>query len=305
MISLRNAVKNYLAMRRALGYALRDREHPLGQFVSFMEQEKASTITSDLALRWAKQPCNVHPSWWAKRLSFIRGFARYQSAFDPRTELPPQRLLPGYQRKTPYIYSDEDIRRLLKAARRLPPQGLQRQTYPTVFGLLAVTGLRISEALALQRSDVDLNAGLLTIRLTKFKKSRLVPIHPSTCKALLGYARRRDAVHPETPAFFVSADGRPLTYWTVRSILIQLLCRIGLRKPGDRSGPCLHGLRHRFAIQTLLRWYRSGVDVERRLPMLSTYLGHACVTDTYWYLSAVPELLALTSNRLEKRWEGL
>lgn len=309
MTSIRKAVENYLAMRRALGFKLRIQGAALNQFVAFLEKEKAFFITAGLALRWAKQSPDVNPAQWAKRLSFVRGFARYWSATDPRTEIPPKGLLPHrYKRTAPHFYTDEEIERLLEAARHLPPSTpLRRWTYPTLFGLMAVTGMRVSEALALQQNDVDLNAGILTIRLTKFNKSRLIPIHPSTCEALRRYARQRDRIYTpraDTP-FFVSRKGTALPDYMAQRTFAKLSLQIGLRKTSDRFGPRLHALRHRFAIKTLMDWYRSGVDVERQLPVLSTYLGHANVTGTYWYLTAVPELLTLTVTRLEKRLEDL
>jgi integrase/recombinase XerD len=307
MSSLRKAVEDYLILRRALGFKLRDMGTALHHFVSFMERERAYTITTSLALRWAIQPQQVQPAHWAARLSFVRSFARHWSAIDPQTEIPPQGLLPyRYHRCTPHLYTDDQIRRLIKAALYLPPPtGLRRWTYSTLFGLLAVTGLRISEAIALQQDDVDLNQGLLTIRLTKFKKSRLVPLHPSTNHRLKRYASKRGAFYPKdrTSHFFLSEQGRPLTDCMVRWTFVKLSRQIGLRGPSDRFGPRLHDFRHRFAVTTLLQWYRSGLDVEQRLPLLSTFLGHAHVTDTYWYLWAVPELLALSKDRLEKRWE--
>ncbi len=307
MIPLRKAVEDYLILRRDLGFKLRDMATVLRHFVSFMEREGAGTITTNLALRWAMQPQQVNPAHWAARLSFVRSFARHWSAIDPRTEIPPQGLLPyRYHRCTPHLYTDDQIRRLIKAAWNLPPTtGLRRWTYSTLFGLLAVTGLRISEAIALQQNDVDLNEGLLTIRLTKFRKSRLVPLHPSTTHRLKRYASKRGAFYPKdiTSHFFLSERGQPLTDCMVRWTFVKLSRQTGLRSLSDRFGPRLHDFRHRFAVTTLLEWYRSGLDVEQRLPLLSTYLGHAHVTDTYWYLWAVPELLALSKDRLEKRWE--
>jgi len=308
MISLRRVVEQYLAMRRSLGFKLCDMGRNLRHFVSFMEQQGASLITTDLALRWATQPQNVQPAQWAARLSCVRSFARYWSATDPRTEIPPLALLPRrYQRPTPYTYSNDEIQHLLKAARNLPPPtGLRPWTYHCLFGLMAVTGLRISEAIGLDRQDVDLEQGLLTVRLTKFGKSRLVPLHPSTVNRLKSYVRRREGLFPQPPTsrFFLSNRGTPLTDWVARQTFVKLSRHIGLRKTSGRFGPRLHDLRHRFAVTTLLDGYRTGVDVEQRLAVLSTYLGHAHVTDTYWYLSAIPELLALTKDRLEKRWEA-
>lgn len=309
MISFRKAVKDYLTMRRSLGFKLRDMGHNLEHFVSFMGQQKASIITTELALRWAQQPQDVQPAQWAARLSFVRSFARYWSATDPRTEIPPMGLLPyRTKRATPYIYSNDEIQQLLEAARNLPPlTSLRPWTYYNLFGLMAVTGMRISEVIRLDLSDVDFKQELLTVRLTKFSKSRLIPLHPSTVKKLKLYLHRRDQLYPRPPTarFFLSNQGSPLTDWIVRWTFVKLSRQIGLRKVGNSFGPRLHDLRHRFAVTTLLHWYRTGVDVEQRLPVLSTYLGHAHVTDTYWYLSAIPELLAMTKDRLEKRWEAL
>ena len=283
--------------------------HNLHHFVSFMEQEGASIITTELALRWAQQAQGVQPSLWAARLSFVRSFARYWSATDPRTEIPPTGLLPYRARRaTPYIYSDEEIEQILRAAWNLPPStGLRPYSYYTLLGLMAVTGMRISEVIRLDREDVDIEGGLLTVQLTKFSKSRLIPLHPSTVKKLKVYLNRRDQLYPRPPTsrFFLSNQGTPLTDCMVRWTFIKLSRQIGLRKASDSFGPRLHDLRHRFAVTTLLHWYETGVNVEQRLPVLSTYLGHVHVTDTYWYLSAIPELLGLTKDRLEKRWEDL
>ena len=309
MSPLRKAVEDYLTMRRSLGFKLCDMGYNLHHFVSFMEQQGASIITSELALRWALQPQDVQPAHWAARLSFVRSFTRYWSAIDPRTEIPPMGLLPyRTKRATPYIYSDEEIQQILKAARNLPPStGLRPWTYYSFFGLMAVTGMRISEVIHLDRGDVDLDQQLLTVRLTKFSKSRLIPLHPFTVKKLMLYLNRRDQLYPRptTARFFLSNQGKPLTDCMVRWTFVRLSRQIGLRKVGDSFGPRIHDLRHRFAVTTLLHWYQTGVDVEQHLPVLSTYLGHAHVTDTYWYLSAIPELLALTKDRLEKRWEAL
>jgi integrase/recombinase XerD len=309
MKNLRKALEEYLAVRRALGFKLTDAGYVLSDFLSFLERQGASHITTELALRWARQPVTVVPAYWAQRLGLVRRFAQYQAATDPRTEIPPQGLLPDrYIRKPPYLYSHREIVRLIEAAKRLPSAtGLRPWTYSVLLGLLAVTGMRISEPIALDREDVDLTRGVLTVRQTKFGKSRLLPIHPSTQRALLSYARRRDRIHPrpKTPSFFVSDGGTRLTHWTVRWTFVRLSHQIGLRGPSDRFGPRLHDLRHRFAVQTLLGWYRAGADVERHLPELATYLGHGHVTDTYWYLSAAPELLRLAAMRLGPTQGGL
>jgi integrase len=234
----------------------------------------------------------------------VRRFAIWHSATEPRTEIPPAGLLPHrYRRKPPHIYSDEEIERLLGRTRQLPsPKGLRACTYTTLFGLLVSTGMRVNEALSLDRPDVDLDHGILYIRRTKFGKSRYVPVHPSTVDALKEYAEARDRIFPAplAPAFLISEQGRRITEWMARYTFAKLSQQVGLRAPaqGHGRGPRLHDLRHRFAACTLIRWYRAGLDVERELPKLATYLGHVHVNDTYWYLEAVPELLQLATDRL-------
>ena len=305
MTPLRKAVEDYLTMRRALGFKLRLPAGMLRDFASFLDANGASHITTNLALQWAKQPVGVQLAQWANRLGVIRRFAQFMSASDPKTEIPPQGLLPyRYHRKTPYIYREVEIQRLLRAARRIPSAtGLRAASYSTLIGLLAVTGLRISEAIGLDDADVDFAEGVLRIRRTKFGKSRLVPLHPSTTRALRRYLRARDRIQPVRTgnAFLVGEQGRRLTEWTVRWTFNKLSRETGLRGPNDHRGPRLHDFRHYLAIKTLIEWYRRGVDVERRLPVLSTYLGHGHTTDTYWYLTAVPELLSLAAERLERR----
>jgi len=307
MSTLRQAVEDYIQMRRSLGFKLKEAKAGLLKFVSFLEQRGASHITIALALEWAQQDPAVRPAEWARRLTFVRGFARHWSAHDPQTEVPPWELLPHRPgRARPYLYSDEEVQRLLQAALQLPPaDGLRAQTYHCLLGLLSVTGLRISEALNLQSEDVDLTEGILTIRGAKFGKSRLVPIHASTRKVLSDYALRRDRFLAGRPmaCFFVSKRGTRLVDSEVRNTFYDLSRQIGLRGPSASHGPRLHDFRHRFALRTLVQWYRSGQDVERRLPILSTYLGHVLVAGTYWYLTGCPELMGLAVKRLEKRWE--
>lgn len=296
------ALEEYLTIRRALGFILAEPGGLLRRFVTYVEQEGASFITTELALRWAMQP-DCQPAHWAKRLSMVRGFARYMSALDARTEIPACSLLPyRFRRTQPYLYTDEEIARLIRAAKKLPsPLRLRAATYSTLFGLLAVTGMRVSEPIGLDRDDVDLSRGILTVRRTKFGKTRMLPLHGSTLEALRRYVERRDRLFPKTRSFFVSERGTRLTVWSVRKTFVLLSRQVGLRGPDDSYGPRLHDLRHRFAVQTLLRWYRTDIDVERHLPELSTYLGHVHVADTYWYISAVPELLQLATLRLEQR----
>jgi site-specific recombinase XerD len=307
MKTLRQAVNDYLMMRRSLGFKLYHVERDLESFVSFMEREKAPHIAVDLALRWAMQPSRVHAAYWAQRLSAVRGFAQYWSAIDAHTQVPPGGLLPFPNRRAkPYLYTEEDIQRLMTAAKSLRPRdGLRGWTYHCLLGLLTVTGLRISELIGLERRDVSLQEGLLTIRGTKFGKVRLVPLHVYTRDALTQYAQLRDAYldGQKTVKFLVSDHGRPLKASSVRRTFYHLSRQTGLRAAGDRNGPRLHDFRHRFATESLLRWCRSGEDIARMLPALATYLGHSNVRDTYWYLSTCPELMGHATRRLEKRWE--
>jgi len=303
MSKIEQAIEDYLSVRRALGFKLHGAGYALRSFAGFLKEQGATLITTDLALRWACQPPDAKPATRAGRLSIIRGFARYHSATDPRTEVPPQYLLPyRSSRRIPYIFSETNIEHLISAARQLPSsRGLRPLTYATLFGLVAVTGMRISEPLGLDDNDVDLTEGVLTIRYTKFRKSRLVPIHTSTARVLQHYRTRRNRTFPhlQAPRFFISDRGTPPAYRTVHATFTALLHRIDLDEPNTSRKPSPHDLRHRFAVRTLLRWYRDGLDVECHLPELSTYLGHAHINDTYWYLSATPELLRLAAERLD------
>ena len=303
MNDLHAALDEYLSVRRTLGFKLRDEGTALPKFLRFLEKKGASYITTDLALQWATQPQNVLPSHWARRLSMVRNFAQFRSAKDRRTEIPPQSLLPyRYHRKTPYIYDDDEISRLLNAASHLQSTtALRAATYTTLFGLIASTGMRISEPIALDCKDVDLTQAILTVRCTRFGKTRLVPIHSSTVDKLAEYSqlRSRIFISPKSSSFFVSERGTRLTQCSVRYTFVKLSREIGLRAPHDSHGPRVHDMRHTFAVKTLLRWYQTGVDVERHMPELATYLGHTHVNDTYWYISAVPELLSLANMRLD------
>jgi integrase len=310
MIDLRAAAADYLAIRRAMGYKLTYQGQMLTQFVAYLEAAGAEHLTTRHAVDWAKQPTGAARAWWAVRLSTIRPFARYLSALDPATEIPPAGLIPApSHRVVPYIYTAEDIARLLAAAGRLFTVH-RADTYQTLIGLIAVTGMREGEAVRLDRTDVDLEQALLTIRDTKFGKSRQIPVHPSTVEALAGYAERRDARrvrrdgrahhHPASSScFFTSTTGTRLLRDNVSTVFPRLVRQAGLADAGYRRPPRLHDLRHSFAVNTLVSWYREGVDVEQRLPLLSTYLGHIAPKSTYWYLSAVPELLELIADRLD------
>lgn len=287
-------------MRRALGYKLVDFEHLLMQFIADLEQSAASTVTIDAAVAWARQPVTAQPDWWRRRLSVARAFARHLHTLDPTAEVPPAGLLRCFRKRTPpHLYAGEEVQALLQAASQFP-HPLRAATYRTLIGLLAVTGLRVEEAVALDRDDVDLDHGVLTVVAGKFGKSRQVLLHATAVAALRDYTRVRHETAGDTgaPAFFVSSRGRLLVN-TVDYTFADLVKTAGIHvRPGARS-PRLHDFRHSFAVATLLDWYRDGVDVQARLPLLSTWLGHVSPTSTYWYLQAAPELLALAADRLE------
>ena len=311
MNTLRKAVAEYLSMRRGLGFQLREAGKALPDFVTFLEKCNAGYITRELALAWAQQPSKVQPAEWARRLSFVRGFAGYRSATDPRTEIPPPGLLPFHpKRARPYLYSDEEIRSLLRAARNMPYRFERGKLRPWIFyclfGLLSVSGLRIGEARNLELRDVDLKAAVLTIRGAKFGKTRLVPLHASTCRVLADYINRRRrhwAGRNVSSYLFVPGWGNRLDGGEIHRTFYALSRQIGLRGVSDSHGPRLHDMRHRFATNTLVRWYRRGQDPERRLPLLSTFLGHVHVADTQWYLESSPELMRQAMRRLEQRWK--
>lgn len=304
MTTLQVALERYLSVRRALGYKLRPAEGLLRGFVEFAKLERAAYITTDLALRWATESTHATQKTWANRLGVVRRFARYCHANNSRHVVPPRDLLPHQsRRRSPYLYSDKEIYQLMSAARNLPTTiGLKPHTYATLIGLYVSTGLRANEALCLNRNDVDLGNGVLSIRKTKFGKDRYVPVHASTQSALRHYDALRDRLRPNPTCdnFFLSDRGAQISYPALRATFVKLSVDVGIRAPGDSHGPGLHGFRHRLAIQTLLRWYRRGVDVECRMPQLSTYLGHSNIAHTQWYLTATPQLLRYALNRVEK-----
>jgi integrase len=309
MNTLREALQEYLALRRSLGFKMHDAGLVLPRFVAFMEEHQALHITTRLALEWVQQATTVRPAERVRRLCFVRGFARYRSATDPLTEVPSPELLPYASTRTrPYLYTEPEVRGLLEAALQLPTVWPSTPLRPWVFhcllGLLSVTGLRIAEALDLKLDDVDLEQGVLRIRAAKFGRSRLVPLHPSACSVLLHYLQRRQEFLGKrcSDYVFVSNRGTRLDLGRVHRVFYTLSRQTGLRALAVRNGPRLHDFRHRFAVQVLTRWYESGEDPARRLPALSTYLGHVCVAGTYWYLSNSPELMTQAMVRLEQRW---
>jgi integrase len=297
--------EEYLTYRRSLGSQLKIEGQELLRFARWADQTgHAGPVTIDLAVRWAALPADCSQLYRARRLEIVRCFARHRAIFDPETQIPPDRLLGRAHRRTaPHIYSSHEIAQLLAAAKALAPRdGLRPQTYHALWGLLACTGLRISEALALTRDNVDLDRGLLTILRGKFHKSRLLPLHPTAVAALRRYARFRDCCHPAAPtsAFFLSESGKPLAYSTVRTTFRRVGRRLGWSADLNGRLPRMHDLRHTFACRRLLQWYRQGVNVDHTIAALSTYLGHRKVTDTYWYLTGIPELMAVTVRRFEQ-----
>lgn len=301
---LRQHLKEYVAIRRAFGTRFREPAVTLGHFIEYLEDRGAKFITTKLALAWATEPAQVQRATWARRLCMARRFAVWLSANDPRSEIPPRGLIEArHRRNPPHIYTEKEILKLMAEAARLPsPKGFGGLSLTTLIGLLASTGLRPGEALALERKDVDLNAQVLVIRQTKFGKSRLVPIHESTRDALARYAKQRDQLCPRclTSRFLVTDRGTPWHPSTARRSFARISRAAGLRKPKEGRrvghGPRLQDMRHTFATRRLLEWYRRGLDVSRQMPKLATYLGHASVANTYWYIEAVPELLRLATE---------
>jgi integrase len=295
----------YLKHRRALGFELRTSGKLLVQFAKYADRTgRRGPLTTDLILKWVHLPESAARSYKANRLSIVRGFARYLAARDGQTEVPDWRLMPKVFYRRPYLFTERQLEQLLAAAGRMKPSyPLRPRTYRTLFGLLASTGLRICEALKLTRGHVDLEHGILRIERTKFKKSRLAPLHPTVTRALRRYAAARDRQwgQDDDKPFFVGCCGSALPYRTVLNAFRNLCIDLGWqRSNGGRPRPRIHDLRHSFACRRLLRWRRNHENVNQRMAALSTYLGHGRVTDTYWYLTGTPELLALAGGRFER-----
>lgn len=303
MSRLRQIAEDYLRTRRALGFSLETHGQLVMSFIDYLEQQDADTVTLSLAMTWATRTRpGASPAQCGRRLAAVRVFARYLSAVDPRTEIPPTDLMPArHRRVTPHLYSDDEIQALVQAAAALR-NPLRALTYSTLLGLLVTTGMRVSEACHLDRGDVDRDAGVLTVQAGKLGKAREVPLHPSTSQALDDYGQQRDRLCRvvNTPAFLVNTAGRRLNARHVHDVFAGLREAAGIRAiPGGRR-PRIHDIRHSFCIATIIDWYGAGVDVHARLPLLSTYLGHVDPVSTYWYLQAAPELLALAADRLDR-----
>jgi integrase len=300
MSDLHGALADYVAIRRSTGFKFEEAAKLLSNFVGRLDADGSLVVTSTAAISWAKAT-GGQPNWWGKRLSVARGFARYLNGLNPEHEVPPTGMFPTRPcRATPYLYSDEDVARLMVAARSLRIASWAT-TMETLIGLLAVTGMRVGEAIDLDANDLDWVEGVLTVHFGKFGKSREIPLHPSTVEVLRTYDDRRRNMGPQltSSAFFVSIFGARLSYASVHRTFHRLVCQLGPQRFSAHHGPRLHDLRHTFAVHTLLDWYRDGGDVRQRLHLLSTYLGHIDPAATYWYLSGAPELLALAAERLE------
>jgi len=306
MSGLERQLDEYLAVRRALGYKLERAGKLLAQFLAWLHQRGADTITTELALAWATLPPATGSNWHRQRLSVVRGFAAHLHAIDPAHEVPPADLLVWRsRRRVPHLYADSEVLALMDAA-SIIPTAHRAATLRALIGVLAVTGMRVGEAIRLDRGDIDHEHELLVVRDSKFGKSRELALHPSTITALRRYLRRRDRPVPAEPtaALFTSAAGTRLTYCNVHLAFKRIAAHAGLRPRSAACRPRPHDLRHSFAVNTVLDAYRSGDDVHARLPLLSTYLGHVSPGSTYWYLQAAPELLALAGQRLERHLEG-
>jgi integrase len=302
MSTLSQIADDYLQLRHALGHKLDDAGRLLPRLVAYLEANGAQTITLEAALAWAQQPdLQSDSTTWARRMTVARGFARHLAGIDPHTQVPPVTMLPYHKhRRIPYLYSLADVAALMTQARLTIASPLRAATFETLIGMLAVTGMRIGEAIRLDRSDVDWDQGLAVVRASKFGKSRALPLRASTVAALADYAQRRDQLlpSPKTTSFFVSITGKRLHYGDVQFMFQILVSGAGIGA-GSPVRPRIHDLRHSFAVRTLVDWYRDGENVQTRLAWLATYMGHRDPRFTYWYLSASPELLALAASRLD------
>lgn len=289
-------------MRRSVGYTLRQEGRMLADFVGYCERRGITRVTTEAALGWATEPTSASPTWWATRLGVVRGFAAHLKTMEVDTEVPPKGLLPGRtSRMAPYLFSPAEITALMAAARALA-HPLRAASFEALIGLMAITGLRTGEAMTLDRADVDLEEGLLTIWRSKLGKSRQVPLHETTTAALTAYSARRDELwpRPSTRSFLLSGGGTRLNHTNTSTTFVGLLDVAGIVTLPGRRRPRLYDLRHSFAVATLINWHAQGADVQARLPVLSTWMGHVKPSSTYWYLHAAPELLAVTALRLER-----
>ena len=303
MRSFAERAEDYLRLRHALGHKLDDAVRHLPRFVAHLERIEADTITTRIALDWVQErQAEPNSSVWARRMTVARGFARHMAGIDPRTEIPPLGLVTFHQRwRPPFIFSEGDIKALMTEAVRAIPTRLRAATYQTMIGLLAATGMRVGEVIRLERADVNWDDGVILVKVSKFTKSRLLPVDSTILDALGNYAELREQVQPRPRVsnFFISAKGTPVIYTDFGAIFRELVNAAGVGAESASIRPRIHDLRHSFAVNVLVTWYRAGEDVAALLPRLATYLGHRDPKSTYWYLSAAPELLALAVGRLE------
>ncbi len=305
MSDIDTALDDYLMVRRSLGHKLAGAEYLLRSFLAFLDQAGAARITTDLAVSWATLPVGASAVYQAQRLSAVRRFASWLESIEPATEVPPTDILTSRPRRAAaYLYKDDEIAAIMAATQSLR-YPMRRYTYEGLIGLLVASGLRVGEAIRLDRGDVCFGPGLLRVLGSKFGKSREVPLHPSTVEALQRYSERRDELCPEprSASFFLGVAGTRLVYESVNSVFKRLLAHAGLGVRVGRGGPRIHDFRHTFATNTLVEWCRAGADVHAMLPLLSTYMGHVDPKSTFWYLSATPELLGLAASRLEDAFE--
>ena len=305
MTVLEDRLAEYLRVRRQLGFKLEQGGDLLADFVAFLQEGGAERVTLELSVRWARQP-GASGRWQMARLSMVRGFARYLATLDPGTEIPPVDLLHARQtRNAPYVYCEREISELIAAAAALTP-ALRGATYRTVIGTMATSGTRIGETLALDRDDVDLKQGVLHIRDGKGRRHRDVPVHDTATDVLRGYARLRDRAcpRPDTPAFFISPAGTPITGRRFHKTFRELIAHVDPPPGHEHTHRRPHDLRHTFAVRTLVGWHHAGVDIDQAMPLLSTYLGHLNPSSSYWYLQASPELIALVASRLDTALGG-
>jgi integrase/recombinase XerD len=311
MSNLRQELDRYLTIRRSLGYDLGTAERMLKRFITFAEAEGTEHVSADLFLRWQAAFGNANRQTWAAHFVVVRRFAEWLHGFDSLHEIIPRGLIPcRTMRPRPYIYSDAEIARIIDTAAKLPSTyGLRASTMSTLFGLIAVTGLRINEALALNTDDVDIELGTLTIQRGKLGKARLVPLETSVVERLTMYITERDRVLGKAQqALFVNESGKRVSDCSARYNFAVVSQHIGLRASEQFGrhgrGPRIHDLRHSFAARTIINWYRVDKDAGREMIKLSTYLGHSDPDNTYWYLEAVPELLELAAKRVTESTRG-
>jgi integrase/recombinase XerD len=311
MSALSDELNRYVDIRRSLGFKFTTPARIMRKFVAFADSCGAEYVSTELFLQWRESFGRANPQTWSRRLGCVRLFAAWLASLDARHEIPPRDLIPARLRRSrPYIYSDEQIRDIVSASADLPSvHGIRGLTYSTLFGLIAVTGLRISEAIALDNADVDLVHAVVRVRCGKFGKERLLPVSDSTSSYLHAYARERNRLLGHTPVpFFMSDEGRRVTEWSTRYAFAFVCQNLGLRPPCRFQkygrGPRIHDLRHTFAARTLINWYQLGLDPEKEMIKLTNYLGHADPKHTYWYIEAVPDLLQLASERASRSLEG-